>query len=129
MSTPAASEIYAQCLLHLKEGYPLYNPSPSRRLDEDALYKAHVREGVSIGDLGIIKPGGKFDFLLNICKLRSPHASQLDHDQISAPNNTSFVTSGSVAEGLRSIELDELSSSSRVVNAGVSQSTLVSQIG
>jgi len=125
MSTPAASQIYAQCLLHLKEGYPLYNPSPSRRLDEDELYKAHVREGVSIGDLGIIKPGGKFDFLLNICKHRSPHASQLEHDQMSTSNT---ITSGSVAELLRRIELNEFPISNRTVNTGVPQSTRVSQV-
>jgi hypothetical protein len=61
MSTSAAS-IYTDCLLPLKEGYPLYLPELPERL-----YSAHCREGVSIGDVGIITADGDFDSLFNIC--------------------------------------------------------------
>lgn len=65
----SAADIYAQCLLPLKEGYPLYRPELHRRLNDD-VYDNYRREGISIGDVGIIRPGGDFDFLFNICRTR-----------------------------------------------------------
>lgn len=65
--TMSAADIYAQCLLPLKEGYPLYRPELHRRLNDD-VYDTYRREGISIGDVGIIRPGGDFDFLFNICR-------------------------------------------------------------
>jgi hypothetical protein len=63
----SAAEIYAQCLLPLKEGYPLYRPELHRRENND-VYDNYCRKGISIGDVGIIRPGGDFDFLFNICR-------------------------------------------------------------
>ena len=51
----------------MKEGYPLYLPELPERLYTGAHYAAHCREGVSIGDVGIITADGDFDFLFNIC--------------------------------------------------------------
>jgi len=70
----SAADIYAECLLPLKEGYPLYRPELHRRLNDD-VYDTYRREGISIGDVGIIRPGGDFDFLFNICKTRSSNLS------------------------------------------------------
>jgi hypothetical protein len=61
----AAPDIYTECLLPLRHGYPLYRPEP-----HNGLPHACRIEGVSIGDVGIIRPEGYFDFLFNIC--RSP---------------------------------------------------------
>ena len=68
----AAANIYAQCLLPLKEGYPLYRPGLHFRPNDD-VYEAYRREGISIGDVGIIRPGGDFDFLFNICRTPNPN--------------------------------------------------------
>jgi hypothetical protein len=63
----SAADIYAHCLLPLKEGYPLYRPELHERLDDPA-YSTYRSQGISIGDVGIIRQGGDFDFLFNICK-------------------------------------------------------------
>lgn len=59
----AAPDIYTDCLLPLKHGYPLYRPEP-----DYGLPRAYRNHGISIGDVGIIKPEGYFDFLFNICQ-------------------------------------------------------------
>ncbi|KAJ3768306.1 hypothetical protein FB446DRAFT_286144 [Lentinula raphanica] len=57
------SEIYAQMLLLRKRGYPLWKPkSHNTRLPE--VYK---KNGVHIGDLGILTESGGFDYLFNVC--------------------------------------------------------------
>jgi hypothetical protein len=84
----SAADIYAQCLLPLKEGYPLYRPELHCRLNDD-VYDAYRRKGISIGDIGIIRPGGDFDFLFNICRTRYSH-------------NTNGDASGELTESLRS---------------------------
>jgi hypothetical protein len=66
MSTSAAS-IYAECLLPLKEGYPMYLPELPDRSNAAGDYEAYRSEGISIGDVGIITADGDFDFLFNIC--------------------------------------------------------------
>ena len=93
----AAADIYAQCLLPLKEGYPLYRPGLHFRLNDD-VYETYRRKGVSIGDVGIIRPGGDFDFLFNICRPSSSSTGD-------TPNTSNVV------EGNREIELAESSSS------------------
>jgi hypothetical protein len=71
----SAADIYAQCLLPLKEGYPLYRPELHRRLNDD-VYDAYRREGITIGDVGTIRPGGDFDFLFNICRTRCSNSGE-----------------------------------------------------
>jgi len=56
------SDIYAQHLLRKQRGFPLYIPEPNRRLSIE-----YRRQGVNIGDVGIITPSGAFSFLFNIC--------------------------------------------------------------
>ena len=66
MSTSTA-DIYARCLLPLKEGYPLYYPELPRRRGAGPNYEAYRRQGIDVGDVGIITSDGDFDFLFNIC--------------------------------------------------------------
>jgi hypothetical protein len=61
--TPA--DIYAETLLPLGNGYPLYEPELHERLNDPA-YEAYRGQGITIGDVGIIRHGGDFDFLFNI---------------------------------------------------------------
>jgi hypothetical protein len=68
----SAADIYARCLLPLKEGYPLYCPELPNRRNAGAYYKAYRRQGIDIGDIGIITPDGDFDFLFNICAHDGP---------------------------------------------------------
>jgi len=58
----STSQIYAQYLLLKMRGFPLWIPQPSGTLSVP--YRRH---GLSIGDVGIIKPSGCFSFLFNIC--------------------------------------------------------------
>ena len=49
-------------LLPRRLGFPLWMPQPHRNLPSE-----YRRNGVSIGDVGIVTSGGIFDFLFNIC--------------------------------------------------------------
>jgi hypothetical protein len=55
-----ASDVYARILLTKGIGYPLWIPEPSDYSPE------YEREGVSIGDVGVITFDGRFDFLFNV---------------------------------------------------------------
>src|ERR1700721_3817818 len=66
MSSSIASAIYVDCLLPLKEGYPLYHPDPHEGLPD-----SYRRIGICIGDVGILREDGIFDFLFNICRSSS----------------------------------------------------------
>lgn len=57
-----ASEIYARLLLPQKRGYALWKPKPGNWLPE-----AYRKEGVSIGDVGILTEFGEFDYFFNAC--------------------------------------------------------------
>ena len=59
--TRADHEIYSSQMLTKKRGYPLWVPGPGRQLPIE-----YRREGITIGDVGIITPLGAFDFLFNI---------------------------------------------------------------
>ncbi|KZP23682.1 hypothetical protein FIBSPDRAFT_453371 [Athelia psychrophila] len=57
----ADSQVYARQLLPKKHGYPMYYPEPL-----DDLPLEYRKRGVGIGDVGIIKPNGAFQFVFNI---------------------------------------------------------------
>jgi hypothetical protein len=106
----AAAEIYAQCLLPLKEGYPLYRPELHFRLNDD-VYDAYRSKGISIGDIGIIRPGGDFDFLFNICSAPGSNsgdapdtptiAERLDVTEPPEPSNSGSLDTIGASEQLR----------------------------
>ena len=56
-------------MYHKKHGFPLWIPQPNMTLPP-----SYQRQGVSIGDVGIITPDGGFDFLFNVC-LPAEHPS------------------------------------------------------
>ena len=43
-------------------GFPLWIPEPNKRLP-----RVYRKDGINIGDVGIITPSGGFSFLFNIC--------------------------------------------------------------
>jgi len=59
--TKADHEIYYYQLLTKKRGSPLWIPGPGMQLPIE-----YRRQGISIGDVGIITQSGGFDFLFNI---------------------------------------------------------------
>jgi hypothetical protein len=83
----AISQFYADSLLPLKHGYPLYWPEIEH--GESEVYR---QIGVSVGDVGIITGDGGFDLLFNICKSSS------------SPDNNNPVNTRGVPEGLQLID-------------------------
>ncbi|KAK0501768.1 hypothetical protein EDD18DRAFT_1065917 [Armillaria luteobubalina] len=59
----SSREIYTRLLLQKEHGYPLWIPEPDRRLPE-----AYRGKGVRVGDVGILRNDGGFDYLFNACK-------------------------------------------------------------
>jgi len=56
--------VYWRNLIVKERGSPLWHPEPNRN---PGIYK---RQGVSIGDVGLLLPSGSFHFLFNICHPR-----------------------------------------------------------
>jgi hypothetical protein len=109
----AAADIYAQCLLPLKEGYPLYRPGLHFRLDDD-VYEAYRRKGISIGDVGIIRPGGDFDFLFNICGAPNPNIHAAPN--IAESDNVSELAESSNSAGRGSLSTVGISEQLRMTS-------------
>jgi hypothetical protein len=59
--TMASSDIYRELLLKKQHGLPLWKPDPDANLPE-----AYTKQGISIGDLGLLTVDGGFDYLCNV---------------------------------------------------------------
>jgi hypothetical protein len=71
---PTPSEVYRCLLLPTGNGFPLWTPEPNERLPD-----AKRDKGIMIGDVGIIKADGSFDFLFNICL---PSSDPINHGRV-----------------------------------------------
>jgi hypothetical protein len=61
-------DIYAEELSNPERGYPLYIPEPYSNLPE-----AYRNRGIQIGDVGIIRPDGGFEYFFSIaCTENNP---------------------------------------------------------
>ena len=58
----SSNSIYKRHMYLEAHGFPLWIPQPNETLD-----LSYRRQGVSIGDVGILTPDGGFDFLFNVC--------------------------------------------------------------
>ena len=71
-------DVYARHLVS-RRGYPLWTPEPNMNLPD-----AYVREGLKIGDVGVVVPeDGSFDVFFNVC-LPSTHSL---HRETGVPDN------------------------------------------
>ena len=79
-------DVYARHLISGR-GYPLWTPEPNMNLPE-----SYVREGLKIGDVGVVVPAdGSFDVFFNVC-LPSTHSL---HRETGVPDNfTPILLSG-----------------------------------
>ena len=71
---PTPSEVYRCLLLPTGNGFPLWTPEPNEMLPDEKRDK-----GIMIGDVGIIKADGSFDFLFNICV---PSSDPINRDRV-----------------------------------------------
>ncbi|KAM6499200.1 hypothetical protein JOM56_004708 [Amanita muscaria] len=53
---------YTRSMLECLIGYPLYEPEPFSEFSEE-----YLRKGVDVGDVGLVREDGTFDFLFNVC--------------------------------------------------------------
>ena len=60
--TSSTTAKYLTSMLSLQQGYPLYEPGPEEGLPTD-----YWRNGVRVGDVGLVMQDGAFDFLFNAC--------------------------------------------------------------
>ncbi|KAI3601681.1 hypothetical protein WG66_009039 [Moniliophthora roreri] len=56
---------YARFLYPRKHGVPLFYPEPNA---SSIFPQAHQETGVRVGDLGVLTPEGRFDFVFNVCR-------------------------------------------------------------
>ncbi|ESK91853.1 hypothetical protein Moror_10505 [Moniliophthora roreri MCA 2997] len=63
-SHPTDGQVYPRVLYPLRDGIPLWFPedNASPNFPEE-----HQSTGVRVGDVGILSPEGRFDFIFNIC--------------------------------------------------------------
>jgi hypothetical protein len=66
--------MYAKLLLPKGHGHPLWIPEPDENLPSE-----YRERGLSIGDVGIITPGGGFDVLFNACQ---PATHPINNDSV-----------------------------------------------
>lgn len=71
-------DVYARHLVS-RRGYPLWTPEPNMNLPD-----VYIREGLKIGDVGVVVPDdGSFDVFFNVC-LPDTHAL---HRETGVPDN------------------------------------------
>jgi hypothetical protein len=63
--------IYAESLFPKGYGYPLWLPEPNEYLPEE-----YQESGIRIGDVGLVRPDGSFDYLFNVCHPASHHINK-----------------------------------------------------
>ncbi|KIM73008.1 hypothetical protein PILCRDRAFT_99351 [Piloderma croceum F 1598] len=118
---PTPSEVYRCLLLPTGNGFPLWTPEPNEMLPDEKRDK-----GIMIGDVGIIKADGSFDFLFNICVSSSDpinrdrvppefeNVASESHIPVTIGGGFSFTcssTEGAVLtlpEGASRVDLDEM---------------------
>ncbi|KAK1223445.1 hypothetical protein PQX77_013684 [Marasmius sp. AFHP31] len=61
MALERESELYSRLLFPLRHGCALWCPEPNA-----ALSAQHQERGIRIGDVGIVRPDGGFDFMFNV---------------------------------------------------------------
>ncbi|KAL0569633.1 hypothetical protein V5O48_012331 [Marasmius crinis-equi] len=66
-----ASQIYATALSTLRRGCALFIPEPNGELSTE-----YQENGVQIGDVGILRTDGSFDFIFNVCRSASDPINQ-----------------------------------------------------
>ena len=84
--TYSPQDVYARHLVS-RRGYPLWTPEPNMSLPD-----SYVRQGLKIGDVGVVVPeDGSFDVFFNVC-LPPEHSL---HRETGVPNNfTPILLSG-----------------------------------
>ena len=59
-------------MLTHRAGYPLYIPTPPEGLPE-----VHRKNGIRVGDVGVITANGAFDFRFNACQYHSQSDAEI----------------------------------------------------
>lgn len=59
--------IYSRLLLPKGNGYPMYVPEPPDAGSDHEQKKKYHDRGVDIGDVGVLRADGSFDFIFSIC--------------------------------------------------------------
>ncbi|KAF9260147.1 hypothetical protein L218DRAFT_873085, partial [Marasmius fiardii PR-910] len=60
---PQASQLFSWALFTLRRGCPLWIPEPNIELTPE-----YLENGIQIGDVGIMRDDGSFDFVFNVCR-------------------------------------------------------------
>uniref|UniRef100_A0A0W0F8B3 Uncharacterized protein n=1 Tax=Moniliophthora roreri TaxID=221103 RepID=A0A0W0F8B3_MONRR len=63
-SHPTDGRVYARVVYPLRDGIPLWFPEDNASPN---FLEEHQSTGVRVGDVGILSPEGRFDFIFNIC--------------------------------------------------------------
>ncbi|EEB99196.1 hypothetical protein MPER_01172 [Moniliophthora perniciosa FA553] len=87
-------QIYADLLLPLKHGHPLWLPEPTKH----SLPKEYQRQGVQIGDVGVITSDSGFEFLFNVCLPANHPINQFRGTPIKVRKYIGYPSRSTIAE-------------------------------